>query len=46
MNKDNMEEIQTFWNRVARDWDLDIGEEGDSNRLLNFDKIARKQAAT
>jgi len=28
MNKDNMEEIQTFWNRVARDWDLHIGEEG------------------
>lgn len=32
-----MEEIQTFWNRVARDWDSHIGEDGDSHRILNSD---------
>ena len=35
-------EIQEFWNRVASDWDIQVGENGDSNRILNSDPILWK----
>jgi ubiquinone/menaquinone biosynthesis C-methylase UbiE len=31
------EEVREFWNRVASDWDLQVGDDGDSNRRLNSD---------
>ena len=27
-------EVQEFWNRVAADWEIRVGEDGDSNRVL------------
>jgi hypothetical protein len=31
------EEVREFWNRVADDWDIQVGDDGDSNRRLNSD---------
>ena len=28
-----------FWNRVADDWDIQVGDDGDSNRILNSDPV-------
>ncbi|MEN9520656.1 MAG: hypothetical protein RLZZ381_3244 [Cyanobacteriota bacterium] len=36
------QEVREFWNRVAADWDIQVGENGDSNRILNSDPILRK----
>jgi 2-polyprenyl-3-methyl-5-hydroxy-6-metoxy-1,4-benzoquinol methylase len=36
------QEVREFWNRVAADWDIQVGENGDSNRVLNSDPILRK----
>ena len=36
------EEVQKFWNRVAQDWDIQVGEDGDSNRILNSDPVLWK----
>jgi SAM-dependent methyltransferase len=33
------DDIVTFWDRVARDWDTQIGDDGDSNRMLNSDPV-------
>ncbi|WP_299404551.1 class I SAM-dependent methyltransferase [Acaryochloris sp. IP29b_bin.148] len=38
MNK-NPDETQLFWNRVADDWDQQVGDDGDSNRILNSDPV-------
>lgn len=38
MNK-NSDETQLFWNRVAADWDKQVGDDGDSNRILNSDPV-------
>lgn len=32
-------EVREFWNRLAADWDIQVGEDGDSNRILNSDPI-------
>lgn len=32
-------EVRETWNRIAVDWDIQVGEEGDSNRILNSDPI-------
>lgn len=34
-----MEETRAFWDRVAKDWDIQVGDEGDSNRILNSDPV-------
>jgi len=39
MSKEEMEETQAMWDRVARDWDIQVGDEGDSNRVLNSDPV-------
>ena len=36
------QEVRKFWNTVAADWDIQVGENGDSNRVLNSDPILRK----
>ena len=39
MDKTESEEIRDFWNRVADDWQIQIGAAGDSNRILNSDPV-------
>jgi SAM-dependent methyltransferase len=39
MDDDERSETLAFWNRVARDWDVQVGEEGDANRILNSDPV-------
>lgn len=36
------EEVRDFWNSVAQDWQLQVGDDGDSNRLLNSDPVLWK----
>lgn len=33
------EETLAFWDRVAQDWDRQVGTEGDANRILNSDPV-------
>lgn len=33
------EEVKEFWNKVAQDWDIQVGDDGDSNRILNSDPV-------
>lgn len=44
MTINETEETKAFWNRVARDWDLQVGDEGDTNRILNSDPVLWKFA--
>ncbi|MGI9473908.1 MAG: class I SAM-dependent methyltransferase, partial [Rubripirellula sp.] len=32
-------ETREFWNRVAQDWDTQVGDTGDNNRRLNSDPV-------
>lgn len=32
-------ETRRFWNRVARDWQIQVGEDGDRNRRMNSDPV-------
>ncbi|MGD8340908.1 MAG: class I SAM-dependent methyltransferase, partial [Gammaproteobacteria bacterium] len=32
-------ETVAFWDRVASDWDIQVGEAGDTNRRLNSDPV-------
>lgn len=34
-----MDEIAAFWDGVAPDWDIQVGTDGDQNRLLNSDPV-------
>ena len=34
-----IEETKAFWNDVARDWNVQVGDEGDRNRILNSDPV-------
>jgi len=34
-----IEEARDFWNDVAEDWRIQVGDEGDSNRRLNSDPV-------
>ena len=43
MNKVDRE-VREFWDRVAADWEIQVGENGDSNRILNSDPILWKFA--
>jgi ubiquinone/menaquinone biosynthesis C-methylase UbiE len=38
MNNIN-QEVREFWNKVAADWDIQVKDNGDSNRILNSDPI-------
>ena len=44
MNSDKTEETRLFWNRVADDWNTQVGDAGDSNRILNSDPVLWKFA--
>jgi 2-polyprenyl-3-methyl-5-hydroxy-6-metoxy-1,4-benzoquinol methylase len=39
MDKHEIDEIRGFWNRVADDWQVQVGGHGDSNRVLNSDPV-------
>ncbi len=34
-----IENVREFWNRVADDWQLQVGTDGDANRRLNSDPV-------
>ncbi len=39
MKKKNENETRIFWNRIAENWDIQVGEDGDSNRMMNSDPV-------
>ena len=39
MSKNEIEETQAFWDQTAQDWEIQVGDEGDSNRILNSDPV-------
>ena len=39
MSNDEMEEVRDLWNRVADDWRIQVGDDGDGNRILNSDPV-------
>jgi len=39
-----IDETRDFWNRVAADWDIQVGDKGDRNRILNSDPVLWKFA--
>ena len=39
MNRKKRDEIRDFWDSVAVDWDLQVGNDGDNNRRLNSDPV-------
>ncbi len=34
-----IEETKAFWNHVVRDWNVQVGDGGDRNRILNSDPV-------
>ena len=39
MSDSELEETRDLWNRVADDWRIQVGEDGDGNRILNSDPV-------
>jgi len=39
MSDGELEATRDFWNRVADDWRIQVGDEGDGNRILNSDPV-------
>ncbi len=39
MGENQIEEIRSFWNRVADDWRTQVGDSGDTNRRFNSDPV-------
>lgn len=39
MTDNSLEETRTTWNRLAADWQIQVGDQGDRNRLLNSDPV-------
>jgi SAM-dependent methyltransferase len=39
MKRIERDEITAFWDRVASDWDIQVGDDGDQNRILNSDPV-------
>lgn len=39
MNQDGLDEVREFWDRVASDWEIQVGAHGDDNRRLNSDPV-------
>jgi len=39
MSDGELEETRDFWNRVADDWRIQVGDDGDRNRILNSDPV-------
>jgi len=46
MDHGDTDETRLFWNRVADDWDTQVGDDGDSNRILNSDPVLWKFAGS
>jgi ubiquinone/menaquinone biosynthesis C-methylase UbiE len=44
MHASDIEEVREFWDRVAADWEIQVGDDGDSNRQLNSDPVLWKLA--
>jgi len=42
MSDGELEETRDFWNRVADDWRIQVGDDGDGNRVLNSDPVLWK----
>ncbi len=39
MHDREREDTRSLWNRVADDWRIPVGDDGDGNRLLNSDPV-------
>ena len=39
MSETDRKETREFWNSVAEDWQIQVGDDGDSNRILNSDPV-------
>lgn len=39
MSDFDIDEVRDFWDRTADDWEIQVGDEGDSNRRLNSDPV-------
>src|SRR5215475_10187645 len=39
MSDGELEATRDLWNRVADDWQVQVGEDGDGNRILNSDPV-------
>src|SRR5437867_8549181 len=39
MSNGEFEATRDLWNRVADDWRIQVGDEGDANRILNSDPV-------
>jgi len=39
MSDGELKETRELWNRVANDWRIQVGDAGDSNRILNSDPV-------
>ncbi len=39
MGDGGLEETRDLWNRVADDWRIQVGDDGDGNRILNSDPV-------
>jgi len=44
MNDGEFEETRDFWDRVADNWRIQVGDDGDGNRILNSDPVLWKFA--
>ena len=42
MSNSELEETRDFWNRVAEGWQIQVGDDGDSNRRLNSDPVLER----
>jgi 2-polyprenyl-3-methyl-5-hydroxy-6-metoxy-1,4-benzoquinol methylase len=39
MNDGELDETRDLWNRVADNWRIQVGDDGDGNRILNSDPV-------
>ena len=39
MTDHDLQETREMWNQVADDWQIQVGEDGDRNRILNSDPV-------
>ena len=39
MARTELEEVRDFWDRIAADWHIQVGDSGDANRRLNSDPV-------
>ena len=44
MYQKEVEETRCLWNKLADDWLIQVGDEGDRNRILNSDPVLWKFA--